>query len=101
MLTVTIFPLMRKIAFGGRKPAMEKSISDFPPLPFFRSLFLSHFIYTFSENPKVASPIRVGPTDLFYLFIRLLFGKYGNGFASEKVGPIMLIFPSNKALAEN
>ena len=45
--------------------------------------------------------MKVGPIDLIYLFIRLLFEKYENGFASEKVGPIMSIFPSNKSFAEN
>ncbi|MFA1200690.1 hypothetical protein ACDI59_27890, partial [Klebsiella pneumoniae] len=53
-----------------------------------------------SENPKIASPTKVGPTDLYYLFIKLLFEEYENGFASGKVRPIcrftLLITPLRK-----
>ena len=46
----------------------------------------------------MALPTKVGPTNLIYLFIKFPFEKPGSGFASEKVGPIMSIFPSYKSL---
>ena len=88
MLTVAISHLMQKIASEGRKPAMEKSIFVFPPLPSFHSLCLRHFILTFFGKSQNSFAKKVGPTVLYYLFIKLLFGKPGSEFAIEKVGPI-------------
>ena len=41
----------------------------------------------------MASPIKVGPINLVYLFIKSPFGNHGSSFASEKVGPTMLLYP--------
>ena len=46
MLTVATSHLMRKIAFEGRKPAMENSVFIFPPLLSLYSLRFRHFILT-------------------------------------------------------
>ena len=100
MLTVAISHLMQKITSEGRKPAMEKSIFVFLPLPSFRSLCLRHFILTFFGKSQNSFAKKVGPTVLYYLFIKLLFEKLGSEFASEKVGPIcqlsLLIMPLQK-----
>ena len=72
---------------------MEKSIFDFPQMPFFRSLYFGHFIYTFSENPKVTSLIEGRVHRLILPLLKALFGEYENSFASEKVGPTLYIFP--------
>ena len=100
MLTVATSHLMRKIAFEGRKPAMEKSIFVFLPLLSLRSLCFRHFILTLFGKSQNSFAKKVGPTVLYYLFIKLLFGKPGSEFAIEKVGPIcqlsLLITPLRK-----
>jgi hypothetical protein len=63
MLTVANSHLMRKIAFEGGKPVMEKLIFVSPTLPSLYSLCFRHFVLTH-------------------------FGKSQNSFAIEKVGPI-------------
>ena len=100
MLTVAVFHLMRKITSEGRKPAMEKLIFTFPPLPSLRSICLRHFILTSFGKSQSSFAKKVGSTNLYYLFVKLPFEKSGSGFASEKVGPIcqfsFLITPLRK-----
>ena len=101
MLTVAIFHLMRKIASGGRKPAMEKSIFAFPPLPSFRSLCLRHFILTPFGKSQNSFANKGRAHRLILSLHKAPFRKTGKWLRQWLVGPIMLIFPSNKAFAEN
>jgi hypothetical protein len=88
MLTVANSHLMRKIAFEGGKPVMEKLIFVSPTLPSLYSLCFRHFVLTHFGKSQNSFAKGRGPHVLYYLFIKLLFGKSQNSFAIEKVGPI-------------
>ena len=101
MLTVAIFHLMRKIASGGRKPAMEKSIFAFPPLPSFRSLCLRHFILTSFEKSQNSFANKGRVHWLILPLHKAPFRKIGKWIRQWEGGTHMSIFPSNNAFAEN
>ena len=101
MLTVADFHLMRKITSEGRKPAMEKTIFTFPPLPFLHSLCLRRFILTSFEKSQnsFASGGRVH--QLILPLHKAPFRKTGKWIRQWEGGTHMSIFPSNNAFAEN
>ena len=101
MLTVAIFHLMRKIASGGRKPAMEKSIFAFPPLPSFRSLCLRHFILTSFGKSQNSFANKGRAHRLILPLHKALFRKTGKWIRQWWGGTHMSIFLSNNAFAEN
>ena len=99
MLTVAIFHLMRKITSEGRKPAMEKSIFAFPPLPFLPSLCLRRFILTsFGKSQNSFASGKVGSTDLYYFFIKAPFRRIWKQLRQWKGGTHMSIYLSNNVL---
>ena len=55
----------------------------------------------FSENPKVASPIKGRTHRLSLPSHKAPFRKHRSSFAGEKVGPTMSFYPFIKAFVEN